>query len=171
MKTQSQHIEVYSAGSQLIKVRAVCYGIYLISPVLMWAGWLVLNSPPEHPNPGELQQHFPLIFGLLFLFMAVCFAAGIAIYQYCYVSSIQFDAARRIYIIITENPVYIKRWDVPLESVVSSDFRHGEYRNVKFTVQAPWYKLKIRIRRPPFIIDLQGDIKDENLLDELLRGA
>lgn len=171
MKTQSQQIEIYSAGRQLIKVRGVCYGIYLLSPVLFWAGWLVLNSPPEHPNPTELQQHFPLIFGLLFMLMAVSFAAGIANYQYCYVSVILFDAARSIYIIKTENPVYINQWEMPLESVVSSDFRHGEYSNIKFTIQAPWYKLKIRNRRFSFIIDLQGDIKEEKLFNDLLRGA
>lgn len=161
---------VYTAGSQLWKVRMVCYGIYILSPVLVWAGFLVINAPPDPVQHGEAAEYFPLLFGVLFILLAFAFSAGIAVYQYCYVSKISHDAADGMYIFETELPFSDRQTRLSLSDIKNSAYQHGQYEDVKFTINAPWYKIKIQSRRFAFIVDMQGEIMDEKLFGELIQS-
>lgn len=55
-------------------------------------------------------------------------------------------------------------------SGISIDFKAGETYTIKHHVRAPYIKLRLRGRRWPFIIDMQGFIADEAGFERLLSG-
>ncbi|HEV3051131.1 MAG TPA: hypothetical protein VGX50_12530, partial [Longimicrobium sp.] len=54
--------------------------------------------------------------------------------------------------------------------VVRAGFNDGISHAGGISVNAPWYSLRLRGRRFPLIIDLQGDFLDQRAVDRLLDG-
>ena len=98
--------------------------------------------------------------------LALAFFAGMLVYARCYVTRLVYDG--------TAGTVRVRTLLPPVRVVAASAFGGGALRrgrsHGRIPVDAPWASLRVRGRRLPYILDLQGDVADPPALRRLVRG-
>jgi hypothetical protein len=108
-----------------------------------------------------------LLVGLGFGGSGLAIIAGILLYLQCYVFRIERDEDTGEFRVALAG----LRLTIRAEEVVRAGFNDGVSHAGSISVNAPWYSLRLRGRRLPLIIDLQGDFLDQRAVDRLLDGS
>jgi len=147
---------VYDAGWQGKKVRALTWLLLAAGAVFFWLAFLepAVLPPPEVETAGE--RLFAKVFAMV---TGVATAGGILLYGRCYISRLEVedDGTLRVR---TLTPFGSPEHVFHPDDIVSRVYRDGYLRANGQTVNAPWFTVRVRGRRLPLILDLQGDILD-----------
>jgi hypothetical protein len=161
---------IFDAGPQRWKI----WFVVLISlatggALAVLGGWLV-QSYGLHPAEGGVLKPLAtrLLMGLGFGGSGLGIIAGILLYLQCYVSRIEADDAADGYRVTVAG--WGPKLEFPADAVARAGFNDGVSHAGGISVNAPWYSLRLRGRRFPLMIDLQGDFLDEQAVDRLLQG-
>ena len=162
---------IFDAGPQRWKIWfAALISLATGAALAVYGGWIA-QSYGLHPAEGGVLKPLAarLLMGLGFGVPGLVIIAGILLYLQCYVSRIEADDASAGY------RVTVAGWGPHLEfapdAVARAGYNGGISHAGGISVNAPWYSLRLRGRRLPLIIDLQGDFLDERAVDRLLDGA
>ncbi|GMU87781.1 MAG: hypothetical protein AMXMBFR48_30220 [Ignavibacteriales bacterium] len=154
---------VFFAGKQILKVRFVVSLLLLSAPVLFWAGTLVIGDPYVYnmqEQSSELHQYF---WGIVFMLSAVSMAVGILIYQDCYIKKMEYNEDADSFTLYTESLIGKRQRTFTHRDIQGWREDDGYYRNIKFTINAPYITFRIKDRRLPYIIDLQGKVVEDEI--------
>ncbi|QOJ27811.1 MAG: hypothetical protein HRU80_02580 [Ignavibacteriales bacterium] len=165
----SESKTIFSAGRQVIKVRFVVYGLLLLAPVLFWAGTLVIGDPYVYNVQEQSSPAHQYFWGTLFMMMSAAIAAGILVYQDCYVTSLRQDKTTGLFTLATESLIGRRVHSFSYQDIKGWREDSGEYYNGKFHIVAPYISLRLKGRFLPFIIDLQGEVVEEEIYTLLQR--
>ncbi|HEX2289815.1 MAG TPA: hypothetical protein VHH53_06410 [Pseudonocardiaceae bacterium] len=133
---------------------------------LVAVGWYSLTSYGLDPFEGgvlaPLSQR--LLMGAMFILPGLGVCALVIGYPLCYVTRIESNQARDEFRVrlLTGQELAVR-----LEDVVTAEFKHGRFQNVN----APWYSVRLRGRRLPLMVDIQGELLDQEAADRLLADA
>ena len=159
---------IFDAGPQRWKI----WFVALISlatggALAVLGGWLA-QSYGLHPAEGGVLKPLAtrLLIGLGFGGSGIAIIAGILLYLQCYVFRIEGDEDTGEFCVALAG----LRLTIHGEDVVRAGFNDGISHAGGISVNAPWYSLRLRGRRFPLIIDLQGDFLDQRAVDRLLDG-
>lgn len=164
--------EIYHAGSQRLKVRAIAIFSLLVALVALWVGWGLFQTYGLRPADGgmlaPLSTRIALGGGVAAL--GIAFAAGMAVYGRCYVTSMRHDPAGQRLHFTTIGLIAGTERSCPLSAVESADYVAGQAHNTGgVSVNAPWIKLRIAGQKLPLILDAQGVFPDPSLAERLLK--
>lgn len=159
---------IFDAGRQRWKI----WFVVLISlatggALVVLGGWMI-QSYGLHPAEGGVLKPLAtrLLLGLGFGGSGLAIIAGILLYLQCYVFRIEGDEDTGEFRVALAG----LRLTIRAEEVVRAGFNDGVAHAGGISVNAPWYSVRLRGRRLPLIIDLQGDFLDERAVDRLLKG-
>jgi len=164
--------EIYRAGSQLIKVRAIMLLSLASAVAACWYGWVIFQSYGLRPADGGVLAPLGtrLAFGGGIALLGLAFAAGMALYGRLYATRIDYDEAAGALHIRTAGFVTGAESVHPVSDVLESDWMAGRFDNpAGVSVDAPWIKLRLSGRSWPLIVDAQGRFPDRALAAKLLR--
>ena len=166
-------LRIFSAGRQGVKVCAIQLLSLVISPVALWGGWEAARTYGLHPSEGgELAPlALRLLLGGFLAAIGAGFVVGMWVYGRCYVREAEVDPERGVLRLTLAGFVMPSRLEVPLQDVGGSREHDGRFRAGGMTVNAPWSTVRLRGRRLPLIIDVQGEfIRRELIVQYLLRA-
>lgn len=160
---------IFQAGRQLKKVWFVVLVSLLCGGVLVWLGGYLFTSYGLEPADGGVLKPLPtrMLMAAGFGGAGLAIIAGILVYLQCYVSHIEGDEAGEFRVAVAGRG---RELTVRAEDVVRAGFNDGVAHGNALSVNAPWYSLRLRGRRLPLIVDLQGEFLDERAVDRLLAG-
>jgi hypothetical protein len=155
--------EIYAAGGQLLKVRAMMILSLVCALAAMWWGWSLFQTQGLRPADGGVLAPLGtrLAWGIGVAGLGIAFAAGMWLYGRLYVSALRFDAAARALHFRTVG--FFGGHDLVF---AEADILHSTYQpgrgpsGADIQVDAPWIKVAIRGRRLPLILDAQGVFSD-----------
>lgn len=148
---------IYDAGTQGRKVRFLAW--------LAIAGFLgSLVAAADALNGGDFGG------AALFAGAGAAFPALIFVFLDHYASGISIDFKAGEIEIDTLRLIGERSRVYKLGDLLGAGFEDGETYTIKHDVRAPYIKLRLRGRRWPFIIDMQGVIADEARFERLLSG-
>lgn len=133
---------------------------------LVAMGWYGLTSYGLDPFEGGVLAPLSerLVMGAMLLPPGLATCALVIGYPFCYVTRIESNQARdefRVRVLTGQELA------VRLEDVVTAEFKPGRFQHVN----APWHSLRLRGRRLPLIVDIQGEVLDREAANRLLAGA
>lgn len=160
---------IFTAGRQLWKVWFVVLVSLACGGALVWLGGYLFTSLGLHPTEGGVLRPLPirLLWGGVSAAAGGAVIAGILAYLQCYVARIEADepgGGFRITVAGVGPALAVRPDDVAL------GYDDGISNAGGIGVNAPWYSLRLRGRRLPLIIDLQGEFLDEHAVDRLMEG-
>lgn len=162
--------ELFTAEHQALKVRFVQALSLVAGATLIWGGVDVVQHYGLHPTEGGELASLPvrLALGGGFLLAGVGIVAGIVAYGWCYVlRASAAEGGARLHLVLAGLFVPV-RLELEADRVERAAYRHGRARGGGITVNAPWYSVRVRGRRLPLVIDLQGDFPDRDAARRLL---
>jgi hypothetical protein len=165
--------EVYAAGGQLLKVRAMMILSLLCALAASWWGWTEFQTHGLRPADGGVLAPLGtrLAWGIGIAALGSAFAAGMWVYGRLYVSALRFDPAARALHFRTVGFVGGRELVVAEPDIVGSTYQPGRGPSgADIQVDAPWIKIAIRGRRLPLILDAQGVFRDIDLAARLLKA-
>ncbi|MEM7234034.1 MAG: hypothetical protein AAF517_17790 [Planctomycetota bacterium] len=165
---------IYHADFQLVKVRGIMYLAMAVGLGALWAAYHIYTTfglNPADGYGGELapMAHRAPFAGFVALF-GLTFWGGMFMYGRCYAAEISVSDDESEVKIRTLGFIVDRRMTRAASELVDSDFHEG--RNKGFfarylSVNAPWVSVRIRGKRWPLIVDVQGDFLDEGTFDRL----
>ena len=160
--------EIFRAGSQLIKVKAMIAFSGLCAAGAFYWGWDLFNTYGIRPADGGALAPLGvrLAWGLGVAGLGLAFFAGMWVYGRLYATRIDHHRTTdRLHVRTLE--FFASREHVyRAGDVEGSTYHTGE--NVR-GVDAPWFTLRIRGRRMPLIVDARGRFPDRELARRLLK--
>lgn len=161
---------IFDAGPQRWKIWFV--GLISLATggaLVMLGGWL-FQSFGLHPDDGGVLKPLStrILFSLAWVVPGLAIVAAMLAYLQCYVTRIEADEAGEYRVTVAGFGRGLRFGD---DAVARAGFNDGISHAGGISVNAPWYSLRLRGRRLPLIIDLQGDFLDERAVDRLLDGA
>ena len=166
---------IYRATSQVWKVRAMMWLSLVVAIWFAWWGWDMLQTYGIRPaDGGVLAPLWQRLAWALFLWVfGFSFLGGMWLYGTVYVSSLWVDeAAGRLQIRTLGFIGSFGGWrqSYRLNDVVGADYHAGQFDNPGgVSVDAPWISVRIRGRKWPLIVDVQGHFPDRKLAAKVLR--
>lgn len=159
---------IFDAGWQGWKVRFVV--LICIAGAVMFAigSGYFFTQYGLHPEDGGVLKPLGsrILAGSAMLAPGVALVAGMWVYGQCYISRVLTDGER---IRIRLSGMFIPSWlEIGRDDVITAEWREGRSNAGGMAVNAPWYKVRVRGRRLPLILDMQGDFLDERRVDLLL---
>lgn len=148
---------VYHAGTQGRKVRALAW---LALAALLGGLWGGADALADGDAGGAA----------LFAGMGGLFLALIVVFLDHYAAAISIDFKAGATRIDTPRLIGHRRRIYRLDDLLGAGYEAGESYTIKHHVRAPYVKLRVRGRRWPFIIDMQGRIADAARFQRLLSG-
>jgi hypothetical protein len=163
--------EVYRAGSQLLKVRAIMMASLACALGACWWGWDLFQTYGLRPADGGVLAPLPvrLALGLGLASLGIAFAAGMWAYGRNYVSALGYDEASGVLHVRTVGFAGSDETRYAASDVLGSDYHAGRSSYGRVSVDAPWMKVRIKGRRWPLIVDARGEFPDRKLMAELLK--
>jgi hypothetical protein len=160
---------VFRAGRQLAKLR-------LLLPLMLVAGALFVAwgvhtafTLGTRPADGGVLAPLPLrlLSGGLMAAFGLAAMAGMTVFARCYVAAI--DARQ------DDGPLEVRVAGVlggellllSPEDVLRSTYHPGVLHTDGVSVDAPWFTLRLRGRRLPLVLDVQGEVSDPALMVKL----
>lgn len=166
-------IQIYAAGAQLIKVRAMMILSLVVALAAIWWGWDLFQTQGLRPADGGVLAPLGerLAWGIGVASLGIAFTAAMWVYGRLYVSSLRFDEATRALHFRTVGFLGGSDAVIPQSDVLGSTYQPGKSPNTGgVSVDAPWIKVAIQGRRLPFILDAQGVFPDASLAARLLKA-
>lgn len=159
---------IFDAGPQRKMVWFATLVTLVTGAVLIWLGeWLIRTYGLGAAEGGVLKPLAQrILLGGSFAAGGAACIIGILVYLRCYVSRIEADDASDAFRVTVIWPFGWRRRMVGQGDVARASYSNGVFMNV----DAPWYSLRLRGRRFPLIVDVQGDFPDQHALDRLLYG-
>lgn len=166
-------IEIFRAGGQLIKVRAIMWLAAGCAAAALYYGWVLFQSYGLRPADGgalaPIGQRLGWLLGLGG--MGLAFLAGMWAYGRCYVARIGYDQAGQRLHFRTLSFVGSHEHVHHVSDVRASTFQSGRFINPDgVSVNAPWYNVYLKGRRLPLVLDVQGDFREPELTARLLKA-
>lgn len=165
-------VELFRAGGQLWKVRLWLWISLAAFAFSLWFGWELFNSYGMRPADGGVLAPLGVrlawagaVAGLGFLF-----AAGMQLYGGLYVANMAWDEANGLLHLRTLTFFGNRDRVFPADAIERTDFHDGFFWAGGVTVDAPWYTLRMRGQRWPFIVDAQGTFLAPELGQRLFGG-
>lgn len=160
---------IFDAGRQRWKLWFAVPLLFLCGVGLAFVGVFFFTSYGLDPVDGGVLKPFWLraLLGGLHAGGGVALMIFTPLYLQCYVTRIEVDGGDRFRVSIAgigRGP------EIRVGDVVRAGFNDGIAHTGGISVNAPWYSLRLRGRRLPLIIDLQGDFKDAHAVDRLMAG-
>jgi hypothetical protein len=93
------------------------------------------------------------------------FFGGMLVYGACYVTRLALDAEGRAVLVRT----LLRTRTIPVAEVAGGAYHAGRTA-LRQQVNAPWQSLRVRGRRLPYVLDVQGEVRDAEALGRLARG-
>jgi hypothetical protein len=161
---------IFDAGPQRWKIWFVGLISLACGGALVWTGGYIFQSYGLNPLEGGVLKPLTsrILLGGAFAAAGIAIIAGILLYLRCYVTRIEADDAGggfRVTVAGLRQPL-----TVSLDHIIRVGYSDGISNAGGISVNAPWYSLRLRGRRFPLIVDLQGDFLDENAVGRLLDG-
>jgi hypothetical protein len=161
---------IFDAGPQRWKIWFVVLICVLCGAGLIFPGGYLLLNYGLHPDDGGVLK--PLMSRILmcsvFALPGMAIIAAILLYLRCYVMRIEADDAESGYRIALAAPG--RALTIGHDDITRVGYNDGISHAGGISVNAPWYSLRLRGRRFPLIIDLQGDFLDQHAVDRLIEG-
>lgn len=154
---------VFFAGKQMFKVRFVVGLLLIMAPVLFWAGTLVIGDPYVYTTQEQSSEVHQYFWGTVFMLLSVAMAGGILVYQDCYVKKIELNQEAGSFTLFTESLIGKRVRTFTYQDIKGWREDDGVYQDAKFSINAPYISFKLHGRRLPYIIDLQGDVTEEEI--------
>ncbi len=164
-------VDIYRAGFQLTKVKAMMILAALVALAGLYWGWSLFNSVGLSPGDGYGGVLAPvgvrLAWGLTVAALGLAFLAGMWVYGRHYATRIRYDQAadalhvETLEFLANRNKVY------SVADVVGAGYQHGRVEGEG--VKAPWFTLRVQGRRWPLVVDAQGIFPDRELAERLLK--
>lgn len=163
--------EIFNAGRQLAKVRGIMLGALLVALAACLWGWNLFQTYGLAPGDGGVLAPFAqrLALGLTIAGLGLALVFGAWLYGRLYVAALGHEAGTDRLHIRTLTFFGSRTQLVPSADVLGSTFQHGELINPA-GVRAPWYKVGLRGRSLPLIVDAQGVFVDPALVERLLKA-
>lgn len=165
--------QIYAAGGQLIKVRAMMILSLVCALAAIWWGWDLFQTQGLRPADGGVLAPLGtrLAWGVSVASLGIAFAAAMWVYGRLYVSGLRFDEAAHTLHFRTVGFVGGREAVVPESDVLGSTYQPGQSLNTGgVSVDAPWIKVTIQGKRLPLILDAQGVFSDISLAARLLKA-
>lgn len=165
-------VEIFSAGGQLVKVRAIMWLSLAAAAVALWAGWGIFGSYGLRPADGGMLAPLGtrLALGGGVAALGLVFAGGMWLYGGLYVAAIVYDEPNRRLHLRTLSFLGHRDRSFAAGEVDGSSFHNGEFWAGGVSVNAPWLTVRMRGRRLPFIVDAQGEFFNRDLGRRLFAG-
>ncbi|HWV57129.1 MAG TPA: hypothetical protein VNZ57_06625 [Longimicrobiales bacterium] len=162
---------IYHAGKQIRKVRFVQVITLLTAAAGIWGGIDAFRHYGLHPTEGGVLApiHVRLLLGGSLFALGVACIPGIWIFGRCYVRSIVAARYPRRLRFEVAGMLRSGRIEVEVADIVDSEYRPGAFDGGKMPVNAPWMRIRVRNRKVPLIVDLQGEIRDPRAFESLIR--
>ncbi|HEX2210845.1 MAG TPA: hypothetical protein VHG93_24390 [Longimicrobium sp.] len=165
---------IFDAGRQRWKIWFVLPMSLLVGAVLVWLGGTMLQSYGLDAAEGGVLKplQIRILLALAFGLPGLAIIAGILAYLPCYVTRIEADEADESGDALRITVAALSpRLTVRPDDVVRAACSEGVYANGRgMHVNAPWYTLRLRGRRLPLIVDLQGDFIEPDAVERLMSG-
>lgn len=166
---------IYRTGrKRLVLLRAVMVLSLMSGAALVYGGWEALNRYGVHPSEGGQLAPLPvrIALGGGMLAAGVLIFCGIVLYMHaCYVTRIEQAHAGGDVTFTLWGAVVPVRFTVPAADVTFGGYDDGAPSRGVTTGSTPWYKLRIRGRRVPLIVDVRGEFAQPERFDALLSPA
>ena len=151
-------IEIFRAGRQLWKVRLWMWISLGLWAVALWFAWDLFNSYGTRPADGDVLAPLGvrLAWALTVAGLGFLFVAGMWFYGGLYVAAMAYDEPNGLLHLRTLSFFGNRDRAFPARAVESTNFHDGFFWAGGVMVDAPWYTLRMRGARWPFIVDAQG---------------
>lgn len=160
---------IFDAGLQRWKVWFLVVILVLCGAGLIAVGGSMLQSYGLAEADGVLRPLATrILVGGFFALPGAAVVAAMVAYLRCYVTRIEADDAGsgfRVTLAGTGRALSIQPGDV-----VRVGYNEGISRAGGISVNAPWYGVRLRGRRLPLIVDMQGDFLDRSAVKRLIEG-
>lgn len=160
---------LFDAGARPLRV---WFLLVLTGALAAWGvgyGVVLLNTFGLRPaDGGVLAPLWQRVAWLVVLWaLGLSGFVGMLVYARCYVARLAYDdAAGALHVRTVLPPARV----VPVGEVLGGRHYRGHVDGLTTGVDAPWQTLNVRGRRLPYVIDVQGDVRDPAALGRLLRG-
>ena len=168
-------ILLYRARGNVWKVRAMMWLSLVVAIWFCLWGWDLFQTYGTRPaDGGVLAPFWARLAWLVFLAaFGLAFLAGMWLYGGLYVTALLVDeAAGRLHVRTLGfiGSLGGRRWTCRLSDVVGTDYKAGKFQsNSGVSVDAPWLSVRIRGRKSPLIVDVNGEFPDRALAAKLLK--
>jgi hypothetical protein len=167
---------LFEAGPRLRRVRVLLWAAAACAAAALYGAWdLALHyglSPGDGGVLRPLGQRLAWAAGVGSLGLAAL--VGMWVYSRTYVAALRYDGPGGFLIVRTPSWLGTRA-----ERVSVADLAGATHRDAKrlaqignahgLTVDAPWLSVRVRGRRLPLVVDLQGRFPDPGRLGEILR--
>jgi hypothetical protein len=156
---------LYTSGPQTKRVGFVLALSVVAAVAGVWAGVDLGQTYGLRPADGGVLKPLPirLAWAVGLSALGVGFFGGMVVYGRCYVTRLARDAEAGVLHVRT---LLGRARTIPTADLLRGDYRAGRSGG-RIAVNAPWLSLRVRGRRLPYVLDLQGEIPD---LPALLRS-
>lgn len=166
---------VFKAGRQLTKIRFIIPFLLACAAGSIWAGFYSFQHYGLSPGDGGVLAPLParLAWGAGRGLLGIGLAAATFLYARCYVAQIDVEEQTGMLHITTVRLFGTSTLQIPPSSVGGSRYYEGYMAatDESLEVHTPFWKIRLRGRMLPLLIDLQGEIIEPALLRELLLPA
>jgi len=133
----------------------------------VWAGIDLAQSYGLNPADGGVLAPLSvrLAWGIGVALLGIIFLVGMWIYGKCYVVKIEFDKQNKALHVYTVSFFGSEKHEINASKVLSSKYHKGELDSVK----APWWTVRIKGRRLPFIVNEQGVFLEKKIMNKLFK--
>ncbi|HEU4885737.1 MAG TPA: hypothetical protein VFT45_26110 [Longimicrobium sp.] len=161
---------IFDAGPQRWKIWFVLLICLICGGGMIFAGGNMLMNYGMQPEDGGVLKPLAsrMLMGGVFALPGAALIAAILLYLQLYVTRIEEDDVGdgfRVTVAGFGSPQTLS-----LDDVARVSYNEGISHAGGMSVNAPWYSLRLRGRRFPLIVDMQGDFHDEPAVDRLIRG-
>lgn len=162
-------VEIFRAGGQLWKVRLWMWASLALCAVALWYGWELFQTYGIRPADGGALAPLGvrLAWGGTVAALGIAFAYGMWLYGGLYVASIVYEEPNDGLHLRTLSFLGNRDRIFSAGDVQSSTFHGAAFWAGGVAVDAPWYTLRMRGARWPFIIDAQGEFLAPELAQRL----
>lgn len=161
---------IFDAGPQRWKIWFVVLICLICGGGMVFAGGYMLLNYGMQPEDGGVLKPLTsrMLMGGVFALPGLAIIAAILLYLQLYVTRIEEDEVGdgfRVTIAGFGPGLTIDRHDL-----ARVRYNDGISHAGGISVNAPWYSLRLRDRRFPLIVDMQGDFLDQNAVERLIDG-
>lgn len=171
-------IPIYSAGRQLRKVRFMMFFSLVCAAGCLWWGISLFQTYGLAPGDGGILAPLPvrLAWGVGVSLIGIIFAAMMGLYGKMYVARTSYNSLAQQLNLETIGLFGFEVHELPLADMIGSRYQEGWIRIGPITISlsaltsvyAPWQSLRFAGRRLPFLLDLQGEMQEPDLVEQLL---
>jgi hypothetical protein len=162
---------IFDAGPQRWKIWFVLLLCLICGGGVIFAGgYLFLNYGMQPADGGVLKPLTSrILMGGAFVLPGAAIIAAILLYMQLYVTRIEEDEVGDGFRVTIAG--FGPSLTINLRDIARVDYNEGISHGGGISVNAPWYSLRLRGRRFPLIVDIQGDFLDEHAVDRLIYGG